>query len=46
MSARYSHLSAHYLGDAVRALDGVFGVPCYQDATKPTKLLSEKAESD
>lgn len=33
MSARYSHLSATYLGDAVRNLDKVFGNECYQNAS-------------
>jgi len=45
MSARYSHLSAQYLADAVRSLDRTFGDGCYQDASKPVGLLEEETAS-
>lgn len=43
MSARYAHLGAQYLSDAVRALDAVFpgvsGVPRPQGVPAPIALL-------
>ena len=45
MSARYSHLSGQYLGEAVRALDGVFGDLRYQGVTEPAKLIEAEAVS-
>ena len=45
MSARYSHLSRQYLGEAVKALDGVFGDLRYQGVTKPEKLIATETVS-
>jgi integrase len=38
MAQRYQHLSPEFLSEAVNRLDGVFGVFCYQDVTKPKEL--------
>jgi len=40
MAARYQHLSPAFLADAVKQLDGVFGVSCYQGVTR-LKALPE-----
>ena len=40
MAARYQHLSPAFLADAVAALDGVFGIPCYPDVTGIPQLTS------
>jgi hypothetical protein len=42
MTARYSHLSPDFLGEAVNRLDGVFGVPRDPDVTTP-KMLADGA---
>lgn len=40
MAARYQHLSASFLTDAVGKLDGIFGTVRYQDVTE-SKLLTD-----
>ena len=39
MAARYQHLSPAFLGEAVRSLDGVFGIFCYPGVTAPKGLM-------
>jgi integrase len=45
MSARYAHLSAQYLSDAVRGLDTVFGVASPQGVPAPVAQIEENAVS-
>jgi hypothetical protein len=45
MAARYQHLSAQFLADAVRGLDGVFGNLRYQGFTKESKLIEAEVVS-
>jgi len=44
-AARYQHLSGSFLVSAVRQIEGIFGDPCYQDATASDRPIETEAVS-